>query len=309
MESIADPSSSTTPYHSLPIGIQFSSRGLTAPLLQSDAEEGSRRRSSPLRPLMLLAALLALALLVAVMLPSDHMPRPQDSLGLIEIAGDQADGRWGCKYALLDVIFAKSRANCGNFVRSKDLQQLPSVSFPDADDGQLYAVAVVDVSARGGEYRQLLLGNVPGPTLRDGNLSLAGVSLTPCALADRCRASPSPARAASQSKPVRPLPCRTNPPPLPSPPLPLLPQGSRQHRTTTRSPRGSRCCSSVSTGRRWTLRRSRAIAVLGTRSSGPMATASAPRWRPTTSGFAADGGGVGETAPRHQNASQLFFRR
>lgn len=106
------------------------------------------------------------------------MPRLQDSLGLLQIAGDQADGHWGCKYALLDVIFASSRANCGNFVRLKDLERLPSVSFPDADDGQLYAVAVVDVNARGGEYRQLLLGNVPGPALRDGNLSLAGDALT-----------------------------------------------------------------------------------------------------------------------------------
>tara|TARA_B110001452_G_C15215256_1_gene421459 strand:- start:965 stop:1795 length:831 start_codon:yes stop_codon:yes gene_type:complete len=183
----APPPSSPSPYHSLPIGIQFSSRGLTAPLLQSDAAEETRRRSSPLRSLVPLAALFALALFA---LPREGMPRLQDSLGLLQIAGDQADGHWGCKYALLDVIFASSRANCGNFVRLKDLERLPSVSFPDADDGQLYAVAVVDVNARGGEYRQLLLGNVPGPALRDGNLSLAGDALTRCAPADVPAATP-----------------------------------------------------------------------------------------------------------------------
>lgn len=185
---IAEPSSSV-PHPSLPLDIQFSSRGLTAPLLQSDTEDSRRR--APLRSIVPLAALLAIAVLVALTLPSGRFPRLQDNSGLIEIASDQADDHWGCN-ALLNVNFARSRANCGNFVRLKDLQRLPSVSFPDADDGQLYAVAVVDVNARGGEHRQLLLGNVPGPTLRGGNLSLAGTSLTPCAPATQLRPLPAP---------------------------------------------------------------------------------------------------------------------
>lgn len=149
---------------------------LSVPLLQSECRTDLPPIQSPARRVWLSAAtgtLLVFGMLVLVLCAAvpwlEAVMRTRRGISIFGVGS-----AWEyepCARATLLLALADAQVACGETIAMASVEHIPRFAFAGAAERALYALVVSRPDESRWEYRQWVLGNIPGNALRSGNIS------------------------------------------------------------------------------------------------------------------------------------------